>query len=659
MTPRPRAWIRAGFLLYAVALFIATHWPSLRIESAHVPRPDLFAHVAAFGLWTLLCLACGWFGAALSRRNVLTSALLAMAYGVFDETTQGVPALNRHVSLSDAGANTLGVVAAAGLAMLVSLAARRSQNQTMRQADDLGAGVRTVSGLTLASRVLGLARDVLTARIFADTALGSAFAAALAIPNVFRRLFGEGAISAAFIPSYTRLLRSDERTAAALASVTAGGVAIATGAIMLIGELVLAILLYALPHDPERAQSLTLIMITLPFMPLICTAAILGGMLQVRGRFGPWAAAPIILNLCMIAAAAPFFFIDAASAPRWAVLIGVAVVVSGAIQVAWSMLALRGAGIWSLDFAPARAEARAVLTRAAPALIGLGTLQLNTLLDTLIAMWPNWVGPTIAGAAYPLDTASNSVLFYAQRLYQFPLGVFGIAVATVVFPELSRRSGDAAGFADTLRRGLRLSFFIGLPASLGLAIVGEDLAAVVLGGLGRGFSADGVTRASAVLFGYAFGVWVFSLNQVLVRAFYARGDTRTPMRIAIAAVGLNLALNITLIWPLREAGLAWSTTISATVQLLALLLILRRTEDAPLFDRGAVFSGLRTLTLALFMAAAALIAHRLLTDAALPWVDRLIRLAIVVLTGGAVFVIGAAISRAPELRWLVRTGPRS
>lgn len=173
----------------------------------------------------------------------------------------------------------------------------------------MGRDTRTVAGLTLVSRVLGLGRDLVTVRVFGDTAVGSAFAAAFAIPNMFRRLFGEGALSAAFIPEYTRLADSDGPRADALASLVVGSLALVTGAITLALELaILGVLVFA-PGDAERVLSLRLVMVCLPFMPLICTAAILGGMLQARGRFGPWAAAPVILNLCIIAVSLPYFVV--------------------------------------------------------------------------------------------------------------------------------------------------------------------------------------------------------------------------------------------------------------------------------------------------------------------------------------------------------------
>ncbi|USN98525.1 MAG: murein biosynthesis integral membrane protein MurJ [Phycisphaeraceae bacterium] len=516
-----------------------------------------------------------------------------------------------------------------------------------------GRDVRTVSGLTILSRCFGLARDLVTVRIFGDTAVGSAFAAAFAIPNLFRRLFGEGALSAAFLPAYARLLKNEPETAHALGSLVIGMLAVITGAIAILGGAALLGLVYTLAPDPDRDLSLRLIVVMLPYMPLICVAAILGGMLQAHGRFAPWAAAPIILNTCILAAAVPFFLFGGADPARWAYFIGYAVVVAGVVQLAWSLWMLRGRAAWTTRVASAKSETFAMFRRMLPALIGLGTLQLNAMLDTLIAMWPNWVGPSMLGHRYPLDEASNSILFYAQRLYQFPLGVFGIAVATVIFPELARASDDGSAFVRTLRHGVRLSLFIALPASVGLALVRDDLIRTVYTGLGTGFSEPGAVRAAAVVLGYSVAIWSYSLMHVYTRAFYAAGDTRTPMYTGLAAVGLNLVLNLTLIWFLREAGLAWSTAIASIVQMVMLGRIARRRLlGEPLLDSETRASIVRTIgtSLAMGLAVAAVVVF---WPARGSWGARASALVVAVVAGGAVYAGVSRFVRAPELGWLL------
>lgn len=539
----------------------------------------------------------------------------------------------------------------------------REQGDGSAHAQALGRSVRTVSGMTLMSRVAGLARDLVTARVVGDSALGSAFMAAFVIPNTFRRLFGEGALAAAFLPLYTRTLRGRPGDAAALAAVVLRALIVVTGALTALGEVALLVLVLALPQNESRELSFVLMMMLLPFMPLICVTAILGAMLQAHGRFAVAAAAPVLLNLLVIGAAVPHFAPGGPSARTTTFLMAGASVLAAAGQAAWSWAALRGL------HAPrpmddnhrneARRGAREVLRRFTPVVIGMGALQLNTLIDTLIAMWPIWVGPWVGpsslGLAYPLDAASNAVLGFTQRLYQFPLGVFGIAVATAVFPALSRDAGDGPAFAGTLARGLRLSLFIGLPASAGLVLVRDDLLAAMYGGGGSGegaggFSGEGVARAAAVLLGYAPAVWAYSLNHVLARAHYALGDTRTPMRISLGSIGINLALNLTLIWSFREAGMAWATAIAAMAQTVLLALALPAEHRQVLRSIATHVGILACLTAGMSIAVWG--AERCLPGPT-GWLGHVTRLAVSVAVGGGAYV-GLAIGlRRPELRWLI------
>ncbi|MCW5753229.1 MAG: murein biosynthesis integral membrane protein MurJ [Phycisphaeraceae bacterium] len=512
--------------------------------------------------------------------------------------------------------------------------------------------VRTVSMLTLISRFGGLARDVCTVRVFGDTAVGSAFAAAFLIPNLFRRLFGEGALAAAFLPEYARADRSDPELRDRLASLTILLLALITVILTLIGELVLLFIVLAAPDDPERVRSFRLMMVMLPFMPLVCTAAILGAMLQVHGRFVPAAGAPILLNVMMILGATLHFVGPRFDAVTSAYIIGSMAVASGVLQIAWCLWALRRHMRWRRDFGPARPVARSMLRKFLPVVIGLGTIQLNALFDTLIAMWPTWIGPTILGHPYPLDEASNAILSYTQRLYQFPLGVFGIAVATAAFPALAAAGANIARVVRTLREAIRLSLFIGLPASVGLVLVRYDLTYVMFGG-GGAFSDAGVDRASAVLLGYALGVWAYGVNHVLVRVFYARGDTTTPMKIALWAVGLNLVGNLILIWPLGEAGLAWSTALSQFVQTLLLARILRARLGTALLlsDDVRAITRIGLAALGMFMVVQGLL---LVLPAEALWSRAFWRLALATSLGGAAYLLLASLLGLPERRAVLR-----
>ncbi len=517
----------------------------------------------------------------------------------------------------------------------------------------LGSAVRTVSGLTLVSRLTGLARDLVLARVVGDSALGSAFMAAWVLPNTFRRLFGEGALSAAFLPEYARAETVDQEHADALATLVVRGLVLVTGVVLLLGEAVLLALLLAAGGEESRDLSFLLMMVLLPFMPMVCVAAILGAMLQTHGRFAVPAAAPVVLNVLVIAAASIHFVPSGPDARTTTFIVGGSALVAGVAQVAWSWLALRGRFRWRGVGRDAHEAGRRVLRRFGPVVVGMGALQINSLLDTLIAMWPIWIGATIFGVAYPLDEASNAVLGFTQRLYQFPLGVFGIAVATAVFPALARHADDPTRFGETLTRGLRLSLFIGAPASVGLVLVRQDLVAVMYGGPGSAFSADGVARSAAVLLGYAPAVWAYSLNHVFTRAHYAMGDTRTPMRISLACIGVNLVLNITLIWWLREAGMAWATALAACVQLVLLAITLPASIRGSVAGAGG--SALRTLALTLAMCGGVWLAGRLAPESD-QWRSHAVRLGATVLGGMVAYGAGALVLRAPELRWLTARG---
>ncbi len=517
---------------------------------------------------------------------------------------------------------------------------------------------RTVALLTLLSRLSGLARDAVASRAFGASLVWSAFVTAFVIPNLFRRLFGEGALSAAFIPAYTRAREEDPAHAARLASLTVLLTSALLWGIVIAAELVLgAVLMLASLSDGARLLVL-LTMIMLPYMPLVCATALLGGMLQVHDRFVPHAASPVILNVCMIGAAAWFALApEAPDLERAAIAVGGAVVLAGVLQVAWCAWSVRTEVRWTRDIAPARAAGMQMVRKMGPVIIGLGALQLSSLIDAMIAGLPLAIGDTLTLGArtitYPLDEASASVLFFAQRLYQFPLGVFGIAIATAVFPALARSASDAGDFAQTIRHGVRASLFISIPATIGLILVRDPLIGVIY--LGGDFTPEDARRVSRVLIGYAPAVWAYSLTHVLTRAFYAAGRTGEPMRTGLIAVGINLVLNVALIWSLGESGLAWATSIAAMAQTLLLMRLLRSRLDLhALLDRDLVVSIASSLALALAMGALLLALQAVWAIGADSWGGALLRLARDTTVGGVFYLAGARLLARPEVGWLLK-----
>ncbi|MGH7244221.1 MAG: murein biosynthesis integral membrane protein MurJ [Phycisphaerales bacterium] len=516
----------------------------------------------------------------------------------------------------------------------------------------LAAAIRIVASLTLVSRLTGLVRDVLTAGLFGDTAVGSAFNAGFQIPNIFRRLFGEGALSAAFLPEYTTLRKNSPDAADQLASLTLRALTLTTALIVVVVELALMGVLFWGNNSPDLVLSIRLVMLMLPMMPMVCTTAILGGVLQSHGKFGPPAAAPVILNVMMIAAAFVPLIWKGIPKETSAYLVGASAVAASILQIVWSVVALRGLVRWTRLTSAARDSAKRVLGRFLPVLLGLGTLQLNTMMDTLIAMWPFWVGTTVFGHEVTLDKSSNSILSYASRLYQFPLGVFGIAVATAVFPLLSKTAGHSVAFVDVLRRGVRLSLFIGIPASIGLVVVREDLVRTMF----WRFTPEGIDRSALVVACFAPAVWAYSLNHVLTRAFYARGDTVTPMRVAVTMVGANLTLNLILIWYLREAGLALSTGLCAMAQALIVAWVARTKLQANVFDRATLIASAKILVVS-FLMGAAVWATVEFWPTPTNWRTSFLRLSIATIVGGLGYGVLTFVCRLEELRWLVRRAP--
>ena len=526
--------------------------------------------------------------------------------------------------------------------------------------------IRTVAFWTLVSRVAGLARDALCFRVFGASAVWSAFNVAFVIPNTFRRLFGEGALTAAFIPEYASLLKTDRAMAGRLASLTVGFLLAGTGILVVLGEAALWLALYLLPPQHTAHDAIVYTIVMLPYMPLICATAVLGGMLQSNGRFMAPAAAPILFNGCNIAGAWICGKLLHWDLQRAALGVAVSVTVSGIVQLAWCLWGLRGVVDWREGIQHARAARESfirMMRRFLPVTISMGTLQLSVIADQLIAGYPATIGPTLpGGVAYPIDPGGNAVLSYASRLYQLPLGVFGIAVATAVFPALTRSFGESRKFAVTLRHGVRLSLFIGIPATVGLLLVNHNMCSVF-------FSSEAskqgeIDRVARVLLAFTPAVWAYALTHVFTRAFYAAGDSKLPMRVSLKTIAAAFTLNLLLIWPFKEAGLALSTTLTATAQCITLGWIAARrfsprggSAPSRLFDADTI-RGIAMIALGAIVMGAAVYAVQLLWPLAESptFTQRLIALVRDTTLGIAVFSAFTVLTKRPEIRWLLERG---
>ena len=513
---------------------------------------------------------------------------------------------------------------------------------------------RTITLLTLLSRFTGLARDAAQSRVFGSGPVMDAFALAFQVPNLFRRLFGEGALTASFTPIYARLERDDPVAARRFAGTIVSLLAILLAGITLLGEVALA----SLPTStPDQSLTVRLTAVMLPYMPMVCVVALLGAILGVHGRFGQAAFSPIILNLAIVGGCMLVWLVPGAGDPSDRARIGwvaMAVLVAGAMQLAWMAWSLRGVGVRpALAVRADRQPLGQVLRSMAPTMLGLAAFQINVLLDSLIASYPTTIGPTILGVPFPLDQGSNATLNWAARLYEFPLGVFGLPVATAIFPLLARQASDPRAFLHTLRRGIRMVAFLGVPASVGLMLVAQPLAAAVYQG-GR-CGPEEVSRIATVLVAFSPAVAAYCTIHLLARALYSLGDLGTPSRITLRLVGLNLVINLTLIFtPLGLSGLAWSTAFCAFVNVALLWRALGRRV-------GRLLDDVLWRSLAKTMVATAVMGVVVVgVGQALPvgdaWGTQVLRLAVLAGVGGATVFGVARWLHMPEWRWAIGRG---
>ena len=446
-------------------------------------------------------------------------------------------------------------------------------------------GFRQIALLTGISRVFGLVRDITYGYFFGAGALFDAWVIAFRIPNLSRRLFGEGAASASLIPIYSETLHQNPDEAKQFVNTVVTALFVLLGVLVLVGEAGIWIYyrLFASNSDTQLILSLTSVM--LPYMLMICTVAILAGILNVHRHFAAPAAAPIVLNIFIIGSTLLTGTLLHVTVREQLFYVAVAVIIAGLVQVAMQVFPLRRAGVFIKPAWNVRSDSfRKMILLMGPMVIGLTVTQINTLADDLIAWWLS--GSDVKGwfftflgrqIAYPLQRSSVSHLYYAQRLYQLPLGVFGISLATAVFPVMSQFSTqrDFQGLAKTAAKALRTAVFIALPATVGLIIVARLLISLFFEH-GR-FSPKDTQMTAFTLTFYAIGLCGYFAQQILSRAFYSMQHSKLPMFSAVIAVVLNIVLNLVLVWPLGRGGLACSTALCSYLQVVILLVALHRT----------------------------------------------------------------------------------
>ncbi len=456
------------------------------------------------------------------------------------------------------------------------------------------AGLRLIGVLTLVSRILGMVRDIGMATLFGNGMILDAFTVAFRIPNLARRLFGEGALTAAFLPEFVR--ESDRAGLAAAWTLTTAvlvQLARVLVTVCLIAEIVLVGLWWSGAAGPATGMLLGLTAILLPYLIAICLAAFFSAVLHAMGNFLWPALLPILLNLIWIAAiwlGAPLV-----DTPEEKIhLIAVCIVCGGVVQLLTPLPKLRGFGYrFVAEWRKAAPQVRAITRSMIPILLGLSVTQLNTLLDSLIA-WgfsspidlpPDGNGTT--SLRYPLLSGTAAALYLGQRLYQFPLGVFGVSLGTVLFPQFARHAAQKRfdQLSDDLTWGLRLVLAVGLPASAGLMLLASPLTSLLFE-YGR-FDSNDARQTAGMIFAYGSGVWAYCGLLIVHRGYYAVGNRLTPLRVGLLTVGVNVALNFALMWWLSGTGLALATALAAIFQITVLTSMLagdRIRIDWPAFN---------------------------------------------------------------------------
>ncbi len=494
----------------------------------------------------------------------------------------------------------------------------------------------TVGGMTLVSRVLGFVRDMVLARAFGASPAMDAFLVAFRIPNLLRRFFAEGAFAQAFVPVLAEYkAQGDRAVLVRLIDRVAGTLAAALGLVTLLG-MVAAPLLVSLfapgfHHDPaQHGLAADLLRITFPYLFFIALTAFAGGILNTHGQFAIPALTPVWLNITLIVAAL-------AIAPRLSVPITAlawGVSVAGVLQLAFQWPFLQRLRLLPRPRWGARDPGvRRILCLMGPAVFGSSVAQINILFDTLIASL--------------LVSGSVSWLYYADRMVEFPLGIFGIALGTVILPRLAHHHADAAtqAFSHTLDWALRWVVLLAIPAGLAMLLCAEPVLITLLGY--GAFDRHDTHMSGLALSVFGLGVFPFIGIKILAPGFYARQDTRTPVRIGVIALLSNMILNVLFVGPLvffdhpaPHAGIAFATVCSAYLNAGLLYRHLRRTQ-VYIPEPGWAGLSLRVV-LASLVLAAVLIVGRADPDLwlGLGAVGRVIRLGTVMVLGaGAYFAV--------------------
>lgn len=458
--------------------------------------------------------------------------------------------------------------------------------------------------MTLLSRVLGLVRDVVIAHLIGAGAAADIFLFANRIPNFLRRLFAEGAFSQAFVPVLAEYQKSGDinktREFIGKVSGTLGGLVSIVTILAMIGSPVVAALfgmgwftdwMNDGPDAHKFEQASLLLKITFPYLWFVTFVALSGAVLNTIGKFGVMSFSPVLLNIAMIATA--LFLAPQMDNPDLALAIGI--FLGGLLQFLFQIPFMKQAGLLVKPKWAWRDEGVTKIRKLMiPALFGVSVSQINLLLDTVIASF--------------LMTGSISWLYYSDRLLEFPLGLFGIAISTVILPTLARhhvnREGDSAksavDFRNTMDWGVRMILLLGVPAAIGIAVLAQPMLLTLF--MRGNFMLNDVRAASYSLWAFNAGLLSFMLIKILANGYYARQDTKTPVKIGIIAMVSNMSFNLLAI-PFSYVGLAIASAMSATLNAYLLYRGLAKADVYHFSRKSAVFFG-KVLLAAIAMGAA-------------------------------------------------------
>lgn len=501
----------------------------------------------------------------------------------------------------------------------------------------LGRATLTVGGFTALSRVAGFVRDVLIAAALGAGSVADAFFVSLKLANFLRRLFAEGAFSAAFVPLFVRLRASaGDRAALRFASEALSVLALTLALVVVMGELLMPWLVRILatgfvPGGLQFTLAVELGRMTFPYLLLISLAALVSGILQAGQRFAAAAFAPVLLNVVLIAT----LLVTRAEGAAAARALAWGVVGAGVLQLGWVVIVARRAGLAPRFGAPRLSPpVRRLLALIGPGIVGVGVVQINL----LVSSW----------FATHLPAGTVAYLFYADRLVQLPLGVVGVALGTALLPALSLAVREGRVAHGVLNRAVELALLLALPAAVGLGLLAQPIIHVLFE---RGaFDPDATLATAQVLAGLALGLPAYVLTKVLAPAFYAQENTRTPVRVAIVALGVNVTAALVLTGPLGHVGIALALSLSSWVNALGLGVLLWRRQllrpDADLARRGLGI-----------LAATAVMAAVLLAGRASLGSDGAVTLALLISAGGLIFLLAAWLVGAIDLGPLRRLRP--